>query len=322
MLSAHDISEALQARGDKQRDLFQAALAIKRQTFGDEVVLRGVIEVTNACRVNCDYCPMRRDNHNITERFFLGAPEIVARAEAIHAAGINVILLQGGETPKAAELVLDAVPGIVDRFEGAVEIILNLGSLGKSFYDRAVAAGASSYILKHETSDAERHRHLRHEDLSARLQEWQLARDAGLIMGTGIISGLPGQTYDELTAEILLLRDLAPEMISVSPFVPAPHTPMSEVPMGDVDDALNFLALTRIEHPRAQIPSVSALEKNAAGGQLAGISAGASVMTVNFTGEMSQKYHIYGAERFVVGLDHVRRTLATAGARPRRSIYA
>jgi biotin synthase len=320
-MTRREIQSALKSRGAEQAELHRMALSKKQQVFGQGVTVRGVIETTNTCRVNCDYCPMRRDNIKDNEQFFMSAHDIVDRAAAIRDAGINVVLLQGGETPKAASIALTAIPKIMNLYAAPVEIILNLGSLGFDRYKKFRDAGAITYILKHETSTAAIHDTLRHEPLSSRIQEWYLGREAGLKMGTGIISGLPGQGHEELADEIVFLRTMQPDMVSVSPFVPAPDTPMSSVEPGSVDDALNFLALTRLEHPYAMIPSVSALEKNAEGGQSAGIGAGANVMTVNFTGEHSDDYLIYGKDRFVVKLDHVRDTLATAGAHVERSVY-
>lgn len=320
-LSRNELVAALRARGAEQRDLHAAALAVKKREFGDDVVLRGVIEIGNVCRVNCTYCPMRRDNNRENSNFFMPAPKILDRAGHIKDAGIDVILLQAGETPKAAAIALEAVPRIVELFDGAVEIILNLGSLGHRTYQRLHDSGAKTYILKHETSSDVLHAETRFERLSQRMREWYLARDAGFRMGTGVISGLPGQDHESLADELVFLRSMDPDMISVSPFVPAPDTPLADVGPGDVDDALNFLALTRLEHPRALIPSVSALEKNSSGGQGAGIAAGGNVMTINFTGDHKDEYLIYGKQRFVVKTDHVERVLASNGAKRAGSIW-
>lgn len=320
-MSREELLTSLQARGAEQEALHKAALNTKKEIFGDEVVLRGVIETGNICRVNCTYCPMRRDNNRENSSFFLSVEDILDRARLIKESRINVILIQAGETPKAEAIALAAIPQILDLFNGDVEIILNLGSLGHESYQKLHDAGAMTYILKHETSSDVLHQKYRFERLSQRMQEWYLARDAGFKMGTGIISGMPGQDYESLADELVFLRSMDPDMISVSPFVPAPNTPMANVPPGDVDDALNFLALTRLEHPRALIPSVSALEKNSNGGQGAGISAGGNVMTINFTGDRQKEYLIYGKKRFVVKIDHVRRVLEGNGAKRAGSVW-
>lgn len=317
-----EIRAALRARGAEQEELFAKARRVRNEHFGPTVVLRGVIEVTNVCRVNCDYCPMRRDNTAMNDRYFMGIDEIVERAERIRDMGIDVVLLQGGETRREATVVEAAIPRIQELFDHRVEILLNLGNMRKGQYQRLRAAGATSYILKHETSDARLHESVRHERLDERLRCMRDLLSLGYKVGTGLISGLPGQTIDSVIDDIELAGQLGVHMCSVSPFVPAPNTPLQLASTGSVDEALNVLACLRICYPGMLIPSVSALEKNAAGGQARGLAAGANVMTVNFTGEADrQRYLIYGKDRFVVGIQHVRELVEAAGLHVGGSVF-
>lgn len=322
MLSRAEIRTALLARGKAQEELFAEARRLRDDRFGPTVVLRGVVEVTNVCRVNCDYCPMRRDNTRDNDRYFATSDEIVERASRIKDAGIDVVLLQGGETPTELAAVEHAVPRIRELFGGRVEVLLNLGNLRRAQYQRLRNAGAVSYILKHETSDPDLHLALRHETLDERLRCMRDLLDLGYRVGTGLISGLPGQTTESIIDDIELAGVLGAHMCSVSPFVPAPDTPLQLVPPGSVDVALNVLACLRICYPDLLIPSVSALEKNSSGGQSRGLSAGANVMTVNFTAEADrQRYLIYGKERFVVKMQHVRDLVRSAGLQVRGSVF-
>src|ERR1700757_553600 len=67
----------LQVRGPEQEQLFAAARAAREQAFGRRVVVRGLIEVTNLCRINCEFCPMRRDNTKQNSIFQLTADQIL-----------------------------------------------------------------------------------------------------------------------------------------------------------------------------------------------------------------------------------------------------
>ena len=70
----------------------------------------------------------------------------------------------------------------------------------------------------------------------------------------------------------------------------------------------------RLALPGALVPSVSALERLEEGGQLRGLHAGANVLTINFTPPKTKdKYLIYGKDRYVVRVEHVRRVLSKAG---------
>jgi biotin synthase len=282
--------------------------------LNNEVTLRGVIEVTNVCRVNCDYCPMRRDNTKQNNRFQLTSDEIYDRAAEIVGAGIRIVLIQGGETTTILGEVERATRRIMADFGPDVEVLLNLGNFSREQYGRLRDAGAKSFILKHETSDPVLFNAMRHESLEERMTCLRDLKELGFRVGTGLISGLPGQTIESIARDIELAGELGVHMCSVSPFVPAPNTPLEATSAGDNDLALNAMACLRLLYPRLLIPSVSSLERTSQGGQLRGLEAGANVMTINFSkGEQRDKYLIYGKNRFVVSAGHVRETLRAAG---------
>lgn len=295
---------------------------MRDEQLGPYVVLRGVIEITNVCRVNCDYCPMRRDNLVANDRYFMDTDTIVHHAHRIRDHGIDVILLQGGETTANLENVQSAIPKIRELYNDRVEVLLNIGNMSREQYARLRRAGALSYILKHETSDPELHERIRKESLESRLRCMRDLLDLGYKVGTGLISGLPGQGLDSIVRDIELAGTLGVHMCSVSPFVPAPDTPFANEPPGSLDLALNVIACLRICYPHLLIPSVSALEKTEPGGQSRGLAAGANVMTTNFTSDAARdKYLIYGKERFVARLNHIREVVARAGLTPRGSMF-
>ncbi|MGX1853061.1 biotin synthase BioB [Streptomyces sp. NPDC055299] len=322
MLTRSGIRSYLTARGPAQEELFAEARRLREEHFGPTVILRGVIEVTNVCRVNCDYCPMRHENTRDNDRYFMSSDSILERAREIREAGIDIILLQGGETPRNLAAIEDAIPRIRELFDGRVEILLNLGNMRRGQYERLRNLGATSYILKHETSDPRLHEEMRHESLDERLRCMRDLLDLGYRVGTGLISSLPGQSLDSIVDDIELAESLGVHMCSVSPFVPAPNTPLQLAPIGDNELALNALATLRVHRPQLLIPSVSALEKTSSGGQSRGLAAGANVMTVNFTGDTErQRYLIYGKDRFVVKKQHVEDLVQSSGLRIRGSVF-
>ncbi|WEB42134.1 radical SAM protein [Streptomyces yunnanensis] len=322
MLNRSEIRTYLTARGPAQEELFAEARRVREEHFGPTVILRGVIEVSNVCRVNCDYCPMRRDNTRENDRYFMSSDDILERAREIRAAGIDIILLQGGETPRNLSAIEDAIPRIRALYDGRVEILLNLGNMRREQYERLRALGATSYILKHETSDVRLFEAMRHESLDDRLRCMRDLLDLGYRVGTGLISSLPGQTLDSIVDDIELAETMGVHMCSVSPFVPAPNTPLQLSPIGDNELALNALATLRLHRPQLLVPSVSALEKTSSGGQSRGLAAGANVMTVNFTGDTDrQRYLIYGKDRFVVKKQYVDGLVRASGLRLRGSVF-
>src|ERR1700746_3193225 len=113
------LSVWLQAKDDQQQRLFAAARHARRTAFGDRVVVRGLMEVTNLCRVNCEFCPMRRDNTRRNTIFELSEEQILETAARIKESGINIVFLQAGEVNKTTQIVGNVLPKIRAIFGGA-----------------------------------------------------------------------------------------------------------------------------------------------------------------------------------------------------------
>jgi biotin synthase len=316
------ISEWLQAKDESQQRLFAAARQARRTAFGDRVIVRGLMEVTNLCRVNCEFCPMRRDNTRRNTIFELSEEQILEAAARIKESGINIVFLQAGELKKTTEIVGNVLPKIRSMFGGVVEILLCLGNKSEQEYVYLRSQGATSYILKHETSDPELNEKLRHSSFADRTNCLRTLVRTGYKVGTGTIVGLPGQSIESIADDLLLARDIGAHMVSASPFIPAPDTPLAHQPPGDVNMTLNFIALARLMNPCWLIPSVSALETAASGGQTAGLAAGANVLTVNFTPvNERENYLIYGKDRYIVRNDHVNEIVAKSGLKRSVSVF-
>ena len=321
--SRAELVEMITATGAGERRLHARAAAVRDEAFGKSVVVRGVIEMTNVCRVNCDYCAMRRDNTRQNARFMLGAGDLMSAARAIRDAGINVVVFQGGEIPQTTARVLEVLPKIRDLFDDDVEVLLGLGVKSAREYKQLRERGADSYIVKHETTDRVLHRSIRGEAFEVRLQAIHTLLGLGYRVGTGCIVGLPGQTIESLVDDIVLAESLGVHMSSASPFVPTGSTPLAAAAPGSVPRTLNMIAVMRLINPAWLIPTVSALEQQSAGGQAAGLRAGANVITVNFTPQSQRdRYLIYGEKRHVVRSEYVRRQLDSVGLAMGRSMWA
>jgi biotin synthase len=307
-----EIVQLLGLRGREQQQLFAKAIAAREAHFGNGAVVRGVIEVASTCVLNCSYCPMRQSNR--MDRYIYSSDEIVALARNVQPTGVRVLSLQAGDAPRTTRTVGEAIPRIREMFDDDLDVLLVLGDKTDEDYAWLREQGATSYILKYETSDEVLHRRHRNYPLAERLDRLQSLARLGYRVGTGTIVGLPGQTLEILAEDILLGQSLGVQMWSASPFVPAAGTPLADAEPGDVQVTLNAIAIARLLLPHALIPSVSALEKRSPGAQLAGFNAGANVMTVNFTPvDERLRYPIYGADRFVVEVEYAASVLRQAG---------
>jgi biotin synthase len=305
------ILRLLNSTGNVQQELFEQARSVRHRYLGDEIKFRGVIEISNICRKNCDYCAMRRSNSSLN-RFRLDVETILAVARSITDAGITTIFLQAGQDTHCDPILDEVIPAITNDL--GAEILLNVGERRKETYERFARLGANSFIMKYETSDAAVYNHVTHGPLEKRIQCMKWIRDAGMNIGTGNIIGLPHQSIESLVSDIRLAFTFKPDFVSASPFIPNAGTPLQDRPSGDLNLTLNTMAILRLGLKNALIPSVSALEYIHAGGQVMGLNAGANVLTINYTPQMFREhYRIYAKDRFIVTLNHAVNTAKKAG---------
>ena len=63
-------------------ELWAEAARLRKEYWGNNVFLRGIVEFSNHCGQNCLYCGLRRDNSDI-ERYCLDAETIFDAARAV-----------------------------------------------------------------------------------------------------------------------------------------------------------------------------------------------------------------------------------------------
>lgn len=310
-VSDRQLSSLLTSTGDIQQELFRQARAMRHRYLGDEVKLRGVIEISNFCQKNCDYCAMCRSNKSL-KRFRLDTKTIMSAARNIVDTGITTVFLQGGQDPRCDKILEDVIPAITNDL--GADVLLNIGERSKENYERLAQLGAKSFIMKYETSDATIYENVAHDRLDKRIQCMKWIKGAGMKIGTGNIVGLPNQTVDSLVSDIRLDIELKPDFVSVAPFIPNKGTSLQDLPFGDINLTLNTMAILRIGLKDVSIPSVSALEYIHTGGQVMGLNAGANVITINFTPQLyRENYNIYTKDRFIVSINHAINTIKNAG---------
>lgn len=307
----------LTSSGSLQQKLFEQARTVRTRCVGENIKLRGVIEISNHCQKNCDYCAMRCGNNSV-ERYRMNSETIMEIAKDIMDAGIDTVFLQSGQDPKCDSMLEEVIPQIVGM---GAEVLLCVGERDKETYQRFAGLGAKSFILKFETSDVSIYEKIAHADLNKRIDCMNWIRESGMQIGTGNIVGLPYQLMDNLIADIRFAFEYKPDFISSAPFIPNSGTPFQDCAFGDINLTLNTMAILRIGLKYPLIPAVSALESICKGGQLMGLNAGANVMTINFTPKLyRENYKIYSKDRYIVGLEHAVKTAEQAGLRVARVI--
>jgi biotin synthase len=277
-------------------DLWARADGVRRRRVGDEVHRRGLIEISSYCVRSCCYCGLRAANSKVS-RYRMSDGEIWAAAKMAADFSYGTVVLQSGEDPG---LKADRIAALVRRIKAETPLAVTL-SLGEREAEELRAwreAGADRYLLRFETSDPELF-HAIHPDLpgkpSDRLALLGLLRSLGYEVGSGVMVGIPGQSFESLAGDLWTFKDKDLDMIGVGPYLPHPETPLGSgwkpraLPRGEqvsatVEMTCKVVALARLLCPEANIPSTTALATmDPAQGRELGLQRGANVVMPNLT---------------------------------------
>lgn len=205
---------ALLSTGEADAELFDAAEKTRRENYGDEIYIRGLIEFTNYCKNNCYYCGIRGGNKN-AERYRLSEEQILSCCEEGYALGYRTFVLQGGEDPYFTD---ERICGIVSAIRGRYPdcaITLSIGEKSKESYQKYFDCGADRYLLRHETADAEHYAGLHPAEMSSENRKRCLfdLKEIGYQVGAGFMVGAPYQTMENIISDLRFLQELEPDMI-------------------------------------------------------------------------------------------------------------
>lgn len=288
----------------KIAELKARAARCRRDGVGDEIHLRALLNISNLCKFRCSYCGLNSGNRDLT-RYCMMPDEIRNAAVQADRAGIGTIVLQSGQNGVLSEcFISDMIRQIKSDTSMAITLCLGERQLHElKFWKRC---GADRYLLKLETLDTnlfERIHPDQSKSLERRIGLLMLMREIGYEIGSGLIVGLPGQTYDSLSADIEATAMFGFDMIANGPYVPHPGTPLggavskggalleNQVPATD-EMASKVIALTRILNPKANIPVTTALETaNEANGIELGIESGANIIMIDVTPRPYRRYY-------------------------------
>lgn len=279
---------------------------------GRHVFVRGLVEFSNHCRRNCRYCGLRSANTALG-RYSLTQEEILAVAANAVGAGVDTIVLQSGEYDIDARWLADVVSAIVAKF--GVAVTLSVGEQPRDAYALWREAGATRFLLKHETADKDLYATLHPgHSLEERIASIRTLQELGYETGSGFIVGVPGQRRETLADDILLAHRLGVAMCGAGPFVPQAETPLGNEARGPIELNLRVMAVLRIVLPWANLPATTALATLAPiEGQTQGLRMGGNVLMPSFTpGERRAQYRIYD-NKHRVDMDEVRTVILRAG---------
>jgi biotin synthase len=270
-------------RSASTAELGLRARSLCEEVHGKTVLLRGLIEFSNSCALDCHYCGIRAGNAAV-ERYRIGPDELVATARSAYEAGLRSFVLQSAEDPWYTTGRLALVVRRVREQCPEAAITLSCGVKPRLEYRELKAAGADRYLLRFETSDRELHRRLRGGmPLETRLRALDDLRTEGYQVGSGFMVGLPGEDEETGIDNALLCAELGLDMVGIGPFIPHPGTPLAGSPQVGLELTLRLTSLLRLLMPRAHLPATTAAGSLDPMGREKMILAGANVLMPNMT---------------------------------------
>ncbi|MDD2331551.1 MAG: [FeFe] hydrogenase H-cluster radical SAM maturase HydE [Candidatus Cloacimonetes bacterium] len=289
---------------DKQEleNLYKRAYQVKTQIVGRTVYFRGIIELSNFCIKNCFYCGIRKANPNVS-RYMMTKDEALSSAIWAYEQGYGSIVIQSGERedPEFTDFVTELVTEIKSMSKGELGITLSLGEQSEKVYQDWFNAGAHRYLLRIETSNPELYAKLHPHDHSwqRRLSCLRSLKKLGYQTGTGVMTGLPYQTIDDLADDILFFYDEDIDMLGMGPFIPHQDTPFVDYLNGfdnecALERGLKMIAVCRISLKDVNIASTTALQALNPTGREMGLLAGANIIMPNITDtKYRENYQLY-----------------------------
>lgn len=282
-------------------EIFNKADQIREKIFKDEVHLRAIIEISNYCVKDCLYCGLNRENKKL-KRYRMEREEILKAAEKASNFGFKTIVIQSGEDPSiSSDFIGEIIAKIKEDFD--VAVTLSLGERKFEDFLKWKEIGADRYLLKFETSDLNLYQKS-HPSLKVasnkRIEILKNLKEIGYEAGSGIMVGIPFQTYESLAEDLMLISELDLDMIAIGPYIPHKETAFShdleKIEIKEIErTTLLLISLARILNPTANIPSTTALSVlDPKEGRAMGLKCGANVVMPDLTPEpYKSMYEIY-----------------------------
>jgi biotin synthase len=305
IFSREDIKAFLQSQGDDRGLLFKESAEIKQKYIGNKVWFRGLIEFSNICGKDCLYCGIRKGNKNL-KRYNLSDEEILAAARFAYENRYGSIALQSGELENRAvtERIENLLHRIKDLSNGELGVTLSVGEQEPEIYEKWFKAGAHRYLLRVESTNMDLYHKIHpndnKHDFQRRLDCLKTLQEIGYQTGTGVMIGLPFQTFDDLAGDLIFMKDFDIDMCGMGPYIEHADTPLIAyshqlLPLSErFDLTLKMIAIIRIMMKDINIVAATALQAIDAVGREKAIRIGANIIMPNITpGKYRDSYKLY-----------------------------
>ncbi len=280
---------------DETEYLFEKAYEAKLPYYQNRVFLRGLVEISNYCKMGCKYCGINYKVDTI-ERYRMSKEEILSCCDTGYFLGYRTFVIQGGEDSfYTDEYMEDVLHEIKSKYPES-RVTLSLGERSYESYKRLYEAGADRYLLRHETASRRLYNHLHADFMSFdnRRECLYNLKKIGYQVGAGLMVGSPTQTNEDLVEDFFFLKELHPHMIGIGPYLCHSDTELAGNDSGTLIETLIMVALVRLTLPKALLPATTALGTLDKVGREHALNAGANVMMPNISPTATRElYEIY-----------------------------
>ncbi|MCD8321275.1 MAG: [FeFe] hydrogenase H-cluster radical SAM maturase HydG [Oscillospiraceae bacterium] len=249
---------------DKNQEMYALAEQIKKDFYGNRIVMFAPLYLSNYCVNGCVYCPYHAKNKTIARKK-LTQDEVRAEVIALQDMGHKRLAIEAGEDPvnNPIEYILECIKTIysVQHKNGSIRRVnVNIAATTVEEYKMLKEAGIGTYILFQETYHKESYQQLHptgpKSNYAYHTEAHDRAMEAGIDdVGLGVLFGLEMYRYEFagllMHAEHLeAVFGVGPHTISVPRVCPADDIDPTDFDNGiDNDTFAKIVACIRIAVP-------------------------------------------------------------------------
>ena len=190
---------------EKNQEIFRLAEQIKKDFYGNRIVMFAPLYLSNYCVNGCTYCPYHMKNKHIARKK-LTQEEIRREVIALQDMGHKRLALEAGEDPvhNTMEYYLECINTIygIKHKNGAIRRVnINIAATTVDNYRLLKEAGIGTYILFQETYHKESYLELHptgpKHDYNYHTEAMDRAMEGGIDdVGLGVLFGLDEYRYE------------------------------------------------------------------------------------------------------------------------------
>lgn len=190
---------------EKNQEIYALAQEIKKEFYGNRIVMFAPLYLSNYCINGCEYCPYHAKNKHITRKK-LSQEDIVREVTALQDMGHKRLAIEAGEDPvnNPLEYILESIQTIygIKHKNGAIRRVnVNIAATTVENYRKLKEANIGTYILFQETYHKKNYEKLHptgpKHDYAYHTEAMDRAMEGGIDdVGLGVLFGLNNYRYD------------------------------------------------------------------------------------------------------------------------------